>query len=64
MDIFPVGCIDNGHAVYVHVAAPDAVEAENFVRTNRPYMDIINTFDTIGQYDTEKVQTVKVSTKI
>lgn len=61
MQVFPVGCIDNGNAVYVHVAAPHAEAAEEFVKQNRPYLTIINTLDSVSSIDAEKVHTVRVS---
>lgn len=64
MQVFPVGCIENGAAIYIHVAAPDADSAEKFVGANRPYLQVISTLDSVGEYPADKIQTVKISTKI
>ena len=64
MQVFPVGCIDNGLAVYIHVAASDADQATQFVKQTRPYLDIINTLESVGTYPATKTQTVRISTKI
>lgn len=61
MQVFPVGCIDNGHAVYIHVAAPTSDEAENFVRQNRPYLEVISVLPSNQVVEGDKVRTVRVA---